>query len=138
LESNVSAPEPVVHVAAIEGLIKTLAESFDAQQREAARAREDIAAVHQALIAHDMASTRDRAGLREMLISLQRSMDRRFDEVWRVNDQQDARLDDLEAARTEVHMRLADADEWRTEMDEWRTLLEQRLAKLEGGDRDER
>lgn len=72
---------------------------------------QSVEALREDLRRHDTASTRDRASLREQLLALQRSVDRRFDAVGREIDTHTEHLAEIRQTCTELHMRLADVEE---------------------------
>ena len=69
-----------------------------------------VEALRSDLKAHDTESRRDRAGIREMVNALQRSVDRRFDAIGRELDEHSDKIATLEAARAGLMVRLADVE----------------------------
>lgn len=87
---------------------------------------------------HDAESRRDRAGIRELVNALQRSVDKRFDAAFSELDQHSGQIQELQQARTELTMRLQDGEgrlqDQQSEIDELRRRLDQvetQLARLD-------
>ena len=89
-----------------------------------------VEALRDELKRHDAESRKDRAGIREMVHALQRSVDRRFDALGREIDTHSEQIAELQQARTELTMRLHSLVEQYDEIADLRTRLSQVDARL--------
>jgi chromosome segregation ATPase len=91
-----------------------------------------VQALRDALARHDAESRKDRAGIRELVNALQRSVDKRFDATFLELDTHAKQIQELQQLRTELLTRLRDVEARLTQIEE-RDLsdLGRRLTALE-------